>query len=240
MCGNIFEKQDPIGKKFTAGLGSGPGAPLPWTIVGVVGDTKQRGLASDIIPEATASVSQAPRFQMTLVLRTAVEPESLVSAVRKEVSDLDKNLPVYGVQTMDEVLSAEVASQRFNAGALAGFAGLAVLLAGVGIYGVMAYAVSQRTREMGVRIALGAGPGTVLRMILNQGFRMALIGVGLGLAGAFALTRLMSGLLFGVKLSDPETFVVVTAALLGVALVACWIPARRATRVDPVIALRYE
>jgi putative ABC transport system permease protein len=236
----FFEKQDPIGKKFTAGLGSGPGAPLPWTIVGVVGDTKQRGLASDIIPEATAPVSQAPRFQMTLVLRTAMEPESLVSAVRKEVSDLDKNLPVYGVQTMDDVLSAEVASQRFNAGALAGFAGLAVLLAGVGIYGVMAYAVSQRTREMGVRIALGAGPRTVLRMILNQGFRMALIGVGLGLAGAFALTRLMSGLLFGVKPSDPETFVVVTAALLGVALVACWIPARRATRVDPVIALRYE
>jgi len=177
---------------------------------------------------------------MTLVLRTSVDPVSLVSAVRKQVSDLDKNLPVFGVQTMDDVLSAEVASQRFNAGALAGFAGLAVLLAGVGIYGVMAYAVSQRTREMGVRMALGAGQGNVLRMILNQGLRLAAMGVVLGLAASFGLTRLMSGLLFGVKPSDPETFVFVTAALLMVALAACWIPAWRATRVDPVIALRYE
>jgi ABC-type antimicrobial peptide transport system permease subunit len=177
---------------------------------------------------------------MTLTLRTSVEPLSLVSAVRKQVSDLDKNLPVYAVQTMDDVLSAEVASQRFNAGALAGFAGLAVLLAGVGIYGVMAYAVSQRTREMGVRIALGAETGNVLCMILGQGLRLAVTGVGLGLAASFGLTRLMSGLLFGVKPSDPQTFVLVTAALLVVALAACWIPAWRATRVDPVITLRYE
>jgi len=236
----FFEKEDPIGKRFAAGMGPRPGGPQTWTIVGVVGDTKQRGLASDVMPEATASALQWPRFMMTLVLRTSVDPESLVSAVRKQVSDLDKNLPVYGVRTMEDVLSAEVASQRFNAGALAGFAGLAVLLAGVGIYGVMAYAVSQRTREMGVRIALGAGPGNVLSMILKQGLRLALLGVGLGLAASFALTRLMSGLLFGVKPSDPETFVLVTTALLAVGLAACWVPARRATRVDPVIALRYE
>jgi ABC-type antimicrobial peptide transport system permease subunit len=177
---------------------------------------------------------------MTLVLRTSVEPLSLVSAVRKHVSDLDRNLPVFGVQTMEDMLSAEVASQRFNAGALAGFAGLAVLLAAVGIYGVMAYAVSQRTREMGVRIALGAGQGSVLRMILGQGLCLAVLGVALGLAASFGLTRLMSGLLFGVKPSDPETFVFVTGALLVVAVAACWIPAWRATRVDPVIALRYE
>jgi ABC-type antimicrobial peptide transport system permease subunit len=177
---------------------------------------------------------------MTLVLRTTVDPLSLVSAVRKQVSDLDKNLPLYGVQTMDDVLSAEVASQRFNAGALAGFAALAVLLAAVGIYGVMAYAVSQRTHEIGVRIALGAEPQNVLRMVLNQGLRLALIGVALGLAASFALTRLMNSLLFGVRPLDPETFIVVTAALVAVALGACWIPAYRATRVDPVIALRYE
>ena len=235
-----FEKEDPIGKRFTAGMGPGTGGPQMWTIVGVIGDTKQRGLASEIMPEATASALQWPQFMMTLVLRTSVEPLSLVSAVRKEVSELDKNLPVFGVETMDDLLSAEVASQRFNAGALAGFAGLAVLLAAVGIYGVMAYAVSQRTREMGVRMALGAGTGNVLRMILSQGLRLAAIGVALGLAASFLLTRLMSGLLFGVKPSDPETFVIVTSVLLVVAVAACWIPAWRATRVDPVIALRYE
>jgi putative ABC transport system permease protein len=235
-----FEKEDPIGKRFNAGMGPVTHGPKSWTIVGVIGDTKQQGLASEVMPEATASALQWPRFMMTLVLRTSVDPASLVSAVRKQVSDLDKNLPVYGVQTMDDVLSAEVASQRFNAGALAGFAGLAVLLAAVGIYGVMAYAVSQRTREMGVRIALGAETGNVLRMILGQGLRLAVIGAGLGVVASFGLTRLMSGLLFGVKTSDPETFVLVTAALLIVALAACWIPAWRATRVDPVIALRYE
>jgi ABC-type antimicrobial peptide transport system permease subunit len=177
---------------------------------------------------------------MTLTVRTPLDPLSLVSAVRKQVNDLDKNLPLYGVQTMDDVLSAEVASQRFNAVALTGFAGLAVLLAAVGIYGVMAYAVSQRTHEIGVRIALGAAPQNVLRMVLNEGLRLALTGVALGLAASFALTRLMNSMLFGVKASDPETFIVVTAALVAVALAARWIPARRATRVDPVIALRYE
>ncbi|MGB8474901.1 MAG: ABC transporter permease [Candidatus Acidiferrum sp.] len=235
-----FEKEDPIGKRFTAGLAPRTGGPKACTIVGVIGDTKQRGLASEVMPEVTASALQWPLFMMTVVLRTSVDPISLVPALREQVRDLDKNLPVFGVQTMDEMLSAEVASQRFNAGALAGFAGLAVLLAAVGIYGVMAYAVSQRTREMGLRMALGADAGNVLRMILGQGLRLAVIGVILGLVASFALTRLMSGLLFGVKPSDPETFVLVTGALLIVAVVACWIPARRATRVDPVIALRYE
>ena len=213
-----FEKEDPIGKRFEAGVGPRTGGPKTWTIVGVIGDTKQRGLASDIMPEVTASALQWPLFMMTVVLRTSLDPMSLVPAVREQVRDLDKNLPVFGVQTMDEMLSAEVASQRFNAGALAGFAGLAVLLAAVGIYGVMAYAVSQRTREMGLSMALGADTGNVLRMILGQGLRLAVIGVALGLAASFALTRLMSGLLFGVKPSDPETFVFVTGALLAVAV----------------------
>ena len=237
---HFFEKEDPIGKRFTAKFSPGPEDPPTWTIVGVINDTKQRGLADEVTPEVTVSTSQWPRFMMTLVLRTSIDSASLVTAVRQQVSALDKNIPVYAVQTMDDLFSAEVASQRFNAGALAGFAGFAVLLAAVGIYGVMAYAVSQRTREMGVRIALGAARGNVLRMILNQGFRLALIGVGLGLAASFALTGLMTGLLFGVKPSDPQTFILVTAALLNVALAACWIPAHRATRVDPVVALRHE
>jgi len=236
----FFAQEDPLGKRFEAGLGPRQGGPQTWTIVGVVGDMKQKGLASETEPEAIASALQWPRFQMSLVLRTSLDPLSLVSAVRKEVADLDKNLPLYGVQTMDEVLAKEVATQRFNAGALVGFAALAVLLAAVGIYGVMAYAVGQRTREIGVRMALGAERGRVLRMVLKEGLRLAVLGVVLGVAAAFALTRLMTSLLFGVKASDPATFAVVTVALLGVALAACWIPARRATRVDPVVALRYE
>jgi putative ABC transport system permease protein len=236
----FLANEDPLGKRFEAGLGPRQGGPQIWTIVGVVGDTKQQGLASETEPEAIASALQWPRFQMTLVLRTSLDPMSLVSAVRKEVSDLDKNLPLYGVQTMDEVLAQEVATQRFNAGALAGFAALAVLLAAVGIYGVMAYAVGQRTREIGVRMALGAERSRVLRMVLNEGLRLALFGVVLGVAAAFGLTRLMASLLFGVKASDPAIFVAVTLALIAVAVAACWIPARRATRVDPVVALRYE
>jgi len=239
---HFFANEEPIGKRFVAGMGAGgPQAPpQTWTIVGVIGDTKQRGLTGDIIPEATASALQWPRFLMTLVVRTSVDPLSLVSAVRKQVNDLDKDLPLYSLQTMDDVLSAEVASQRFNAGALAGFAGLAALLAAVGIYGVMAYAVAQRTREIGVRMALGARPQTVMGMVLKQGLWLALIGVVLGIGASLALTRLMTSMLFGVKASDPATFVLVAVGLTAVALGACWIPARRATRVDPVIALRYE
>jgi putative ABC transport system permease protein len=238
----FFTEDNPIGKRIIAGLGPAGGGkgPQTWTIVGVIGDTKQRGLAEETIPEVTASALQWPRFQMTVVLRTPLDPLSLVSAVRKEVTDLDKNLPLYGVQTMDEVLAEQVATQRFNAGALLGFAGLAALLAAVGIYGVMAYAVGQRTREIGVRMALGAGQRTVLGMVLKQGLWLAVIGVVVGVGAAFALTRLMNSMLFGVKASDPGTFIGVSVALIGVALLACWIPARRATRVDPVIALRYE
>jgi putative ABC transport system permease protein len=235
-----FPKEDPIGKRFGGDVGARTEGLQTATIVGVIGDTRELGLARGTIPEITVSALQWPRFTMTLVLRTSTDPQSLVSAVRTQVSDLDKNLPIYNVQTMDDVLSAEIASHRFNAGAVAGFAVLAVLLAGVGIYGVMGYAVSQRTHEMGVRIALGAESRNVLCMVLNQGMRLTLVGVGLGLVTSLGLTGLMRGLLFRVKPLDPETYVLVTTALLAVALAACYIPAHRATRVDPVVALRYE
>jgi len=236
----FLANEEPVGKKVNAGIGPGTQGGQEWTIVGVIGDVKQKGLANEVRPEMTATVRQAAAFNMYLVVRGAVEPTSLVSAVRKQVADLNSNLPMFSVQTMDEVLSAEVATQRFNAVALAAFAGLAVLLAAVGIYGVMAYAVGQRIHEIGIRMALGASPGDVRRMILGQGLKLAFLGVALGLAASFALTRLMRTLLYETKTTDPITFAVVTAVLVIVALAACWIPAHRATRVEPVIALRYE
>ena len=234
-------KEDPIGKRFRCDVGAKQtDGPQTAIIVGVMGDTREEGLARKPIPEVTVSALQWPRFVMTLVVRTSTDPVSLVSAVRIKVKDLDKGLPIYDVHTMEEVLAAEVVSQRFNAGAVAGFAGLAVLLASIGIYGVMAYAVSQRTHELGVRMALGAAQGRVLRMVLSEGLHLALIGVGLGIVASFILAPLVRGLLFGVKPTDLGTYALVIAAFMGVSLVACYMPARRVTRVDPVVALRYE
>jgi putative ABC transport system permease protein len=249
---HFFAGENPIGKQFSTGMAPGtgpafgpPGEPPPggtprWTIVGVIGDTKQHGLASETMPEMTTTASQWPQSRMTVVLRTSVEPSMLASAVRKELAELDRNLPLFGVQTMDEVLSAEVASQRFNAAAVAGFAAVAVLLAAVGLYAVVAYAVRRRTHEIGVRMALGAEPQNVLFMVIKQALEVTLIGVGLGVAASFGLMRLIRRMLFGVNPSDPVTFALVTGVVICVAIAACWIPARRAMRVDPIIALRYE
>jgi predicted permease len=230
----FFPHEDPIGKRVKL-------ASEDWmTIVGVIQDTKQTGLAAEVEPEIFLSMQQTPSDEMTLVIRSSVASAVLVPALRAQVAALDRNLPVYGVQTMDELLAGEVASQRFNSYLLGAFAVLAVLLAAVGIYGVMAYAVSQRTREIGIRLALGAEAGDVRGMVLFQGLWMAVAGIVTGLAASFALTRLMRTLLYGVKPTDPATFTVVSIVLLFVALAACWIPARRATRVDPMVALRHE
>jgi putative ABC transport system permease protein len=160
--------------------------------------------------------------------------------VKSQIWKIDNRIPVTKVLTMSEVMAASVAEQRFNALMFGLFAGVAMLLAGVGIYGVMSYSVTQRTHEIGVRMALGASSRDVLKMILRQGAVVTLAGLGVGLAGAFALTRLMSSLLYGVTATDPATFACISVALVVVALAACYIPARRATRVDPMIALRYE
>jgi putative ABC transport system permease protein len=229
-----FAHEDPIGKVVNGFAGG------PKTIVGVVADVKQRSLTGEVLPQAYASMEQMPTARASLVIRTYGNPLNLVSAVRKQVLELDSNVPLDAVQTLDDLVASQVASQRFNAAILSGFAGLAVLLAAVGIYGVMAYAVGQRTHEFGIRMALGAEPGNVLWMVMGQGLRLALLGVALGLVASFGLTRLLTTRLYGVKATDPITFSVVTVVLVAVALLACWIPARRATRVDPVIALRYE
>jgi putative ABC transport system permease protein len=177
---------------------------------------------------------------MFLIVRTPEDPAQVTTLVRSRLGALDSDIPVSHVRTMDQLLSESVTVPRFRMLLLATFAGLALLLAALGIYGVLAYAVARRTHEIGVRVALGAQQRDVLSLVLRHGMRLALIGIVIGVAGAFSLTRLMASLLFGVTAADHVIFVIVPLMLLGVALAACYFPARRAMRVDPMVALRYE
>jgi putative ABC transport system permease protein len=209
-------------------------------IVGVVGDVKHFSLEDAAKPELYLPYAQRPTQNQTLVIRTEAEPAALVAAVRGEVRALDKDLPLYGVKTMEDYLDESVAARRLNMLLVGVFAAVALLLAGVGIYGVISHSVTERTREIGIRMALGASSQDALRLVVRRGMTLALMGVGLGLTGSVALTWLMKNLLFGVSATDPLTFVVIALLLTLVALLACWIPARRAAKVDPMIALRYE
>jgi len=205
----------------------------------VVADTRQLGLDSPPRPEMFfPSRSQFPR--LALIVRTAGDPMRMAPAVTAQVWAIDKDQPVHDVQAMDRVVDDSISQRRFNMLLLAVFAATALVMAAVGIYGVLAYAVSRRTREIGIRMALGAQTRDVLRLIGREGFVLVLTGIGIGLAGALALTRLMSSLLFGVSPTDATTFALVPALLAGVALAACYLPARRAARVDPTVALRFE
>ena len=233
LASQVFPNEESLGKRLIMMMDK-----EPWEIVGIVGDIRHRALASQPL-----AAMYMPTYQIggtNLVIRTKGDPANLAAAVRREVQAIDPDQPVAAVKTMDQWLETSVAEPRYRTGLLALFAGLALVLASTGIYGVMSYSVAQRTHEIGVRMALGAGRFDVLRLVVGQGMLLVVIGVGLGLAGAFALTRVMATLLFGVTAKDPVTFVAVATLLTLVAFVACYIPARRATKVDPLVALRYE
>ena len=232
-----WPNQDPIG--HTIEFGNMDGDLRLLTIVGIVGDTHEYGLDAPPRPTVYVNLFQRPSAAITVTMLSDADTRSVASAARRILQDLKPEIPAR-FRTFSQVYSASLSSRRFNV-ILIGFFGItALLLATTGVFGVMAYSVSRRTREIGVRVALGATPGDVLRMILGQGLRTIFIGVAIGITGSLALTRTVESLLFGVTATDPLTFGGVTLLLVGAALLACYIPARRATKVDPMVALRYE
>ncbi|HEY0321336.1 MAG TPA: ABC transporter permease [Pyrinomonadaceae bacterium] len=234
-----FPGVDPIGKRIKQGGVEDEGEYM--TIVGVVGDVHHYGLNKEVASQMYMPFAQYAGAEVTLVVRSAAaDTSSLLPSIRSEVEAMDKDQPIFGVETMEHLLSQSVASERLSVMLLGLFAGLAFLLACVGIYGVISYSVTQRTHEIGVRIALGASTTDILRLVVGQGMRMVAVGLVLGLIASFALTRVMASLLFGVSATDPATFILVSLLLAAVAFFASFIPARRATRVDPMVALRYE
>jgi putative ABC transport system permease protein len=236
----FFPDEDPIGKRVILNLAISNPAPAPREIVGVAGDVRDLGLDAEPQPEVYAPYLQETVSYMALMVKSNTDPAGLATAVRSQVLAIDKDQPISGIQSMGQIVKESVAGRQFNMMLFAIFAGVALLLAAVGIYGVMAYSVTQRTHEIGIRMALGANHRDVLRLIVGQGMTMALVGVGLGLAVALILTRVMASLLYEVSATDPLTFAAIAFLLAAVALLACYIPARRAMNVDPMVALRYE
>ena len=240
-----FQNEDPIGKRLSQSTSGTPS----YEIVGVVRHVEHNNLdrQATLRPQFYLSFNQIPvdrlpgsTRRINLLTRTVVEPSSLTAAVRGQIAALNKDQAVFNVRTMEEIVGQSVAPRRFSMLLLSVFAVVALVLASIGIYGMMSYSVAQRTREIGLRMTLGAQSGNVLRLVIGQGMKLALAGVALGLVASVALTRTMTNLLFGVSATDPLTFAAIALLLALVALLACWVPARRATKVDPMIALRSE
>jgi predicted permease len=228
--------EDPVGRRLSYDWGD-------WVsveVIGVVGDVRFRGVDLAVDPEIFRPHAQDPGTFMNLVVRAAVEPATLDAAVTRAIRDLDPLLPVANVRTLEDYYAATLAEPRLNLWLFGAFALLALTLAAVGVYGVISYTVAQRTREIGIRMALGAERGAVAALVVRHGLGLAALGAAVGLGGALALTRLMESLLFGVGTADPLTFAAAPLVLIAVAAVACLVPARRASRVDPTVTLRYE
>ncbi len=240
LARQYFSGESPLGKHIKPGVSSGPGEPVMREIVGVVGNVKFSDLTSEWMPESYLPSAQLPFGSMTLVARSTQDPHGLAKMMTQTVQSVDQDMPTYAAKTIQEYLDGTLSVPRFNTSLLALFAGLAMLLTAVGLYGVISYSVAQRTHEIGIRMALGAKPQDMLGLIVGQGLKLGLLGVGIGVVAAVGLTHFLSSLLFGVTATDPLSFAGVIVLLLVVVLAACYFPARRAMRVDPMIALRHE
>jgi putative ABC transport system permease protein len=239
----FWPNENPLGKRITIGMGQEVklyGKPVSREIVGVVGNVKHEQLKDDFQPEMYIPAWNLPAQNMMLIVRAKAPPENLINSMRQAVQAIDPDQPIRRAQTLQAAIAKTVAPLRFVTVLLALFAGLALTLAIIGIYGVMSYAVAQRTQEIGIRMALGAQYGDVLKLVMGQGMILTLVGIGLGLVCALVLTRVMASLLFEVKPTDATTFAVVSISQAIIVMVACYVPARRATKVDPLVALRYE
>jgi putative ABC transport system permease protein len=236
-----FPGQNVVGKRIKPGFAADDTGDKMREIVGVVGNVKHGALNKEDSPEMYLPATQIPFSIMSLVVRTSVaDPASITSALRKELARMDPGIPLTSVRVFDEYISRSLARPRFNALLLSIFAGTALVLTAIGIYGVIAYSVAQRTNEIGIRIALGAAQSNIFRLIVGQAMMLVAISIMFGLAGAFAATRLLSSLLYGVSTRDPITFVSIVLIIALVAFLAAWLPARRASRIDPIQALRAE
>jgi predicted permease len=250
LAKQFWEKSDPVGQRITIAKGVGPEFEEPAReIIGIVGDVRNQGLNNNPDPIMYVPVAQVKDgvtalnnriIPITLVVRTHVEPNSLSKEIQEELRVASGGLPVARIRSMEQVRGESTSRTDFNMTLLVIFAGVALLLAAIGIYGLIAYSVQQRTQEIGIRMALGASLQDVRKMVVRQGMTLALIGVLLGVGAALGLTRLMTSLLYGVKASDPVVLVSAAVALGAVALLATYVPARRASRVDPIVSLRYE